>query len=63
MGKHKEHARYNVVSVRVSNEELEMLERLSRESNKKLADLIREAFLAMGANGIESRPGGRLGAN
>ena len=47
MGKHKEQARYNVVSVRVSDEELELLERLSRESNKKVADLIREALLAM----------------
>ena len=47
MARHKEQARYNVVSVRVSDEELELLEKLSRETNKKVADLIREALLGM----------------
>ena len=48
MARHKEQARYNVVSVRVSDEELELLEKLSRETNKKVADLIREALLGLG---------------
>jgi hypothetical protein len=45
--KYKEHPRYSVVSVRVSEEERETLERLSVESNKKLSELLREALLIM----------------
>jgi predicted DNA-binding protein len=44
MAKCKKIPRYNVVSVRVSDEERELLEKLSRESNKKVSDLIREAM-------------------
>jgi len=45
MAKHKEKARYNVVSVRVSDEELELLEKLAQETNQRVSDLIREALL------------------
>ena len=44
MAKYKENPRYNVVSIRVSDEERETLEKLSRESNKKVSDLMREAL-------------------
>jgi predicted transcriptional regulator len=46
-GKCKENPRYNVLSVRVSDEERESLERLSRESNKKVSELMREALQIM----------------
>lgn len=47
MAKSKKHPRYNVVSVRVSDEERELLEKLSAEENKKVSDLIREALHSM----------------
>ncbi|HJV33520.1 DUF6290 family protein [Geomonas sp.] len=40
----KKQPRYNVVSVRVSDEERQLLEKLSAEENKKVSDLIREAL-------------------
>lgn len=42
--KYKEHPRYAVISVRVSEQEREILERMSAESNKKVSDLLREAL-------------------
>ncbi|MCM0080426.1 DUF6290 family protein [Geomonas sp. Red32] len=47
MAKSKKHPRYNVVSVRVSDEERQMLEKLSAEENKKVSELIREALQTM----------------
>jgi len=44
MNKCKEQPRYHVVSVRVSDEERDALEKLSLESNKKVSDLMREAL-------------------
>jgi predicted DNA-binding protein len=44
MAKCKKHPRYNVVSVRVSDEERQLLEKLSVEENKKVSELIREAL-------------------
>ncbi|GFO56554.1 hypothetical protein GMSM_35610 [Geomonas sp. Red276] len=47
MAKSKKHPRYNVVSVRVSDEERQMLEKLSADENKKVSELIREALQTM----------------
>lgn len=47
MAKSKKQPRYNVVSVRVSDEERQLLEKLSAEENKKVSDLIREALQTM----------------
>jgi predicted transcriptional regulator len=39
--------RYRIVSVRVSEEERETLEKISRESNRNISDLMREALQVM----------------
>ena len=44
MRKTKENPRYHVLSVRVSQEERETLEKVSKEANMKLSDLMREAL-------------------
>jgi len=44
MGKYKEHAKYHVVSLRVSNEEKLVLEEMTRDSNKSISRLMREAI-------------------
>jgi len=47
MKKYKENPRYHVLSVRVSEEERETLEKLSKEANMKVSDLLREALQIM----------------
>ncbi|HBG04624.1 MAG: CopG family transcriptional regulator [Geobacteraceae bacterium GWC2_58_44] len=47
MAKCKERPRYHVLSVRVSDEERETLEKISREANKNVSDLMREVFAVM----------------
>jgi len=47
MANYKKHPRYNVVSIRVSDEERDNLERLAREANKKVSELMREAIRNM----------------
>ena len=44
MGAMKQHPRYNVVSMRVSDEEKEMLVQLMRTTRKSLSDIMREAL-------------------
>ena len=44
MGAMKQHPRYNVVSMRVSDEEKEMLVHLMRTTRKSLSDIMREAL-------------------
>lgn len=39
--------RYHVLSVRVSNEDREALEKVSRATNKNVSDLLREVFATM----------------
>lgn len=58
MAKSKKQPRYNVVSVRVSDEERQLLEKLSAEENKKVSELIREALHTMApevGSGTEER--------
>ena len=49
MRRKKENVRYHVVSVRVSHEDRETLEHLSKQTNMKVSDLMREALLAVPA--------------
>jgi len=43
----KEQPRYHVLSVRVSDEERETLEKVSRAANKNVSELMREVFAVM----------------
>jgi hypothetical protein len=38
------HALRNVISLRVSDEELELLNRISRKSSRSISEIMREAF-------------------
>lgn len=44
MGKMRENPRYNVISMRVSDEEREQLENLVRRTQKSVSDIMREAM-------------------
>lgn len=44
MGAMKENPRYNVVSIRVSDEELEALQEVCKETNKSVSTVMREAM-------------------
>lgn len=44
MGAMKEHPRYNVVSVRISDEECELLHQLQRKTLKSISEIMREAI-------------------
>jgi len=44
MGKIKEQPRYNVISMRISDEEKEALEQVTRITRKSVSDLMREAM-------------------
>jgi len=50
MGKYKENPKYNVVSMRVSNEEKQLLEEMTRISRKSISRLMREAILLYSPN-------------
>ncbi len=44
MGAMKQHPRYNVVSMRVSDEEKELLHQIVRVTRKSISDIMREAL-------------------
>lgn len=44
MGKMSEHPRYNVVSLRVTDEEWRTLREISRNSSKSVSEVMREAM-------------------
>ncbi len=44
MGAMKENPRYNVVSIRVSDEELEALQEVCKKTNKSVSTVMREAM-------------------
>jgi len=44
MGKYKEHAKYNVLSIRVTNQEKAAIEEMQRETRKSVSMLMREAI-------------------
>jgi hypothetical protein len=45
----KEQPKYHVLSVRVSDEERETLEKISRKAKKNVSELLRETFAIMAA--------------
>ena len=47
MGRMRENPRYNVISMRVSDEEREQLESLVKCTRKSVSDLMREAMTAL----------------
>ena len=44
MGRMREHPRYNVISMRVSDEERDHLENLMKTTHKSISDIMREAM-------------------
>ena len=44
MGKYKEHPKYNVLSIRVTDEEKAQYEEIKRHTRKNMSMLIREAM-------------------
>jgi len=47
MGRMRENPRYNVISMRVSDEEREQLESLVHRTQKSVSDIMREAMNAL----------------
>lgn len=47
MGRMRENPRYNVISMRVSDEEREQLESLVNRTQKSVSDIMREAMIAL----------------
>jgi len=45
MGKYKDNPKYNVVSIRITDEEKLVLDEMTRRSNKSISSLMREAIL------------------
>jgi predicted DNA-binding protein len=44
MGRIREHARYNVISMRISDEERETLQEIMQTTQKSMSDIMREAM-------------------
>ena len=55
MGAMKENPRYNVVSIRVSDDELEALQEVSKETRKSISQIMREAMSLIQAKGEAAR--------
>jgi predicted transcriptional regulator len=51
MGAMKENPRYNVVSIRVSDDELEALQEVSKETRKSISEIMREAMSLIQSKG------------
>jgi predicted DNA-binding protein len=51
MGAMKENPRYNVVSIRVSDDELEALQEVSKETRKSISEIMREAMVLIQSKG------------
>jgi predicted transcriptional regulator len=47
----KENPRYNVVSIRVSDDELEALQEVSKETRKSISEIMREAMVLIQSKG------------
>ncbi len=47
MGRMRENPRYNVISMRISDDEREQLESLVRRTHKSVSDIMREAMNAL----------------
>ena len=44
MGRMREHRRYNVISMRISDEERDMLQMIMQTTEKSMSDIMREAM-------------------
>ena len=44
MGRMREHPRYNVISMRISDEEREILQLIMQTTEKSMSDIMREAM-------------------
>ncbi|MDD3293399.1 MAG: ribbon-helix-helix protein, CopG family [Geobacteraceae bacterium] len=44
MGRAREHARYNVISMRITDEERETLQEIMQTTQKSMSDIMREAM-------------------
>ena len=51
MGKYKQHPKYNVLSIRVSDEEKALLDEMRRRDRSSITDLIRKAIANYAAFG------------
>ncbi len=51
MGAMKENPRYNVVSIRVSDDELEVLQEVSKATSRSISEVMREAMSLIRAKG------------
>lgn len=49
MGKYKQHPKYNVLSIRVSDEEKALLDEMRRRDRSSITDLIRKAITSYAA--------------
>lgn len=47
MGRMRENPRYNVISMRISDEEREQLDSLVKRTQKSVSDIMREAMTAL----------------
>lgn len=56
MAKMKEHPRYNVISLRINEEERRHLENLMLKTHKSISNLMREAIEYFSANHKPSKP-------
>lgn len=53
MGKYKENAMYNILSIRVSDEEKAIMEKIKLHSQKSISTIMREAmYLYSAVNGV-----------
>ena len=54
-GKYKDNPKYNIRSLRISDEEKSILEEMTRNSNKSISRLMREAILLYSPSGYNIR--------
>lgn len=57
MGRMRENPRYNVISMRVSDEERDHLENLMKTTRKSISDIMREAMEYFSAHYEQGEPG------
>jgi len=57
MGRMRENPRYNVISMRISDEERETLEQLVQTTHKSVSDIMREAMELITNQLYKSQPG------
>lgn len=56
MSRAKENPRYNVISMRISEEELSHIEKLMEKNHKSVSHIMREAFECFAANHEHTNP-------